>query len=210
MTPYIDKPTKPLTGFPSITVPPDLPLYRATSTDHSPWWFGSTGTQRFDLEPPDGTCYLAVDIETAVRERGRERLLNSGMMTTTQIAEMNVYELRLPTQVRVADTTDPKAVQFGANRELTTTEDYAVSCAWAQAFHVEGYRGMVYTSRFTSGTEWTSLAVFNRTGDARWPICGQLSGVDALLQSGLGYMIERPPRAAQADIVPPPPPLPKT
>lgn len=205
MTPSIGVPNRPLGGFPTIEATTDLPLYRSTATDRTPWWFGSDGSQRFDLNPPHGTCYLALDIETAVRERGRERLLSTGMLSPAFIAAMNVYELRLPSDITVANLTAPAAVRFGANRELATTEDYSVSCAWAVGLHAQGLGGIGYASRYTSAAEVNSLALFGDAGDAGWGWEQKLPGRMALVGAGLGDLIQEPPTLAQATIVAPPP-----
>ncbi|MCE5288655.1 MAG: RES domain-containing protein [Nocardiaceae bacterium] len=44
-------------------------LYRAHHRDFGVWWFASDTGGRFNLEATNGTCYLAVDEETALRER---------------------------------------------------------------------------------------------------------------------------------------------
>lgn len=207
MTPSIGLPGKPLAGFPEATVPTSTPLYRSTSAKNSPWWFGSDGSQRFDLEKPHGTCYLGTSIETAIRERGRERLLRTGILSPAFVADMNVYELRLPSAVRAANTSDRVAVRFGANRELGTVEDYAVSCGWAQALHAEGYEGVAYASRYTSGDQWNSLALFGAAGDAGWPFVQKLSGRMALVDAGLKDLIQEHPTMLQAPIKAAPPPL---
>lgn len=207
MTPSIGQPTKPLAGFPTVEVADDVPLYRSTSTTNSPWWFGSDGTQRFDVQPPHGTCYLAIDIETAVRERGRERLLRTGMLSPAFVAGMNIYELRLPATIRAADTTDKTAVKFGANRELAIVDDYSVSNGWAQAFHTEGYEGIAYASRYTSGGQWNALALFGAAGDAGWGHVQKLSGRMALVDGGLTALIQEHPTLLQAPLKAAPPPL---
>ncbi|WP_305091850.1 RES domain-containing protein [Prescottella sp. R16] len=44
------------------------PLLRGHRVANSPWWFASSGGGRFDLALPRGTCYLALDEATAIRE----------------------------------------------------------------------------------------------------------------------------------------------
>lgn len=44
-------------------------LYRAHHRGFGAWWFASDRQGRFNLDSPCGTCYLAIDEETALRER---------------------------------------------------------------------------------------------------------------------------------------------
>jgi hypothetical protein len=202
-------PIKPLTGFPHAKVTAERTLYRSTSTTNSPWWFGSDGTQRFDLPESDGTCYLAADIETAIRERGRETLLASGHLSPAFVSSTYVYELRLPSPVTLANTTGPSAVNFGANRELATVTDYTLSCAWAAGFHQAGFNGIAYASRFTSVPYWNAIALFGRAGEAKWAILRKLEGGEAVREAGMDGMLRRTPLTSQAEVVPPPPPRPR-
>lgn len=203
--PAIQAPSLPLERFPATKVNTDKALYRSTAANRTPWWFGSDGSQRFDLMEPMGTCYLAIDPETAIRERGRETLMATRKLTQAFLASMQVYELRLSSPKKLADTTSKRAVNFQANRELSVVTDYAISCAWAAGFHGAGFNGIAYASRFTSGARWNALAIFGPAGDAGWPYQRRLDGFDAAGEAGMSHMVLSPPTSGQVKILPPPP-----
>lgn len=48
-----------LTGFPAAAAPKRL--VRVCRAENGTWWFSSDGSGRFDLDPPEGTCYFAAD-----------------------------------------------------------------------------------------------------------------------------------------------------
>lgn len=58
-----------LAGFPAVA--PPKRLARVCRASEATWWFSSDGSGRFDLTPPEGTCYLAIDAYAAIREATR-------------------------------------------------------------------------------------------------------------------------------------------
>lgn len=58
-----------LSGFPAV--PPPARLVRVCRAARATWWFSADGSGRFDLNPPEGTCYLATDAYAAIREATR-------------------------------------------------------------------------------------------------------------------------------------------
>lgn len=48
-----------LTGFPWAH--PPATLHRVCRQENGTWWFSSDGSGRFDLGPPEGTCYFSTD-----------------------------------------------------------------------------------------------------------------------------------------------------
>jgi hypothetical protein len=62
------RPRGDLGGFPRWLLTKRTPLYRAHRAGTSPWWFACDTEGRFNLEFPAGTCYLAFDSVTALRE----------------------------------------------------------------------------------------------------------------------------------------------
>ncbi|NKZ80542.1 RES domain-containing protein [Rhodococcus hoagii] len=57
-----------LTGFPTWSLTTRRQLWRGHKAGNGPWWFASSGRGRFDLVEPRGTCYVAFDERTAIRE----------------------------------------------------------------------------------------------------------------------------------------------
>jgi hypothetical protein len=58
-----------LTGFPMTRSPQRL--HRVCRAGKGTWWFSSDLAGRFDLRPPEGTCYFATDANGAIREASR-------------------------------------------------------------------------------------------------------------------------------------------
>ena len=195
------------TSSPAITFPGsrDLTLFPTEEISHStvfyrfgdprgPWWFSSSDLAvkpgRFDLSTPLGTCYLALDIETALREKGRERVLATNTVMEDLLKDWRAFDLKLPVTVSAAQTTANAAASFGANRELSTADVPDVTHAWAEAFHAANLKGIAYASRFTSGGQWNSLALFDTAGvKASWPVVRTRGAAAAMRQAGLGHMI---------------------
>jgi hypothetical protein len=162
------RPTGSLEGFPSVVLGPQTGLFRAHSIHRGPWWFGSDGSGRFDLPAPRGTCYLALDPESAVRERLGPVLGSLSELPESALADVVVSSLALPRRWPVADVQSRRAAAFGVTRELETMVPYAVPQAWARALAQERFEGVRYGPRFTPGRA-SAVALFGEAGDAAWP-----------------------------------------
>ena len=111
-----------------------------------PWWFGNGGGGRFDLEAPQGTCYLALDLEGAVLEvLGPSR--SGAVVSETFFQEREIRRLALPSKRSVANVTSDRAAGFGITLELSTTLDYDLTRAWARAWLRCGLEGVLYWLR---------------------------------------------------------------
>jgi len=186
----LGKPPKDLTGFPAFDYPEGTPLYRAISAGKGPWWFSSSMDSRFDLPAPDGTCYLGVNLEAAIRERGGKRLLKLGHVNSGFVTAMNVAHLKLPAPVKAAATASAEAVRFGCNRELSTIPDYDLTQKWAAAFRRGGFGGITYPSRFTSGLETNAIALFGASGEQDYAVVEMLTGLQAMAVAGLSDLVD--------------------
>jgi hypothetical protein len=158
-----------LAGFPAYPVGADTDLFRAHGRDLGPWWFSNDAAGRFDLPAPRGTCYVALDPLSALRERLGPVLGGSQAVPEGLLVETVVSRLRLPAARDVADTQDRGAAAFGVTRELESTVPYAVPQAWARAFDEAGFGGVRYGPRFTPGDS-SALALFDAAGAAGWPV----------------------------------------
>lgn len=159
-----------ITGFPVRTLRRRRVLLRAHHRDFGAWWFASDTEGRFNLDPPNGTCYLAVDEETALRERLGPKVQRGG---------------------RVADTCHKLAAQFGMTREVATYtgREYRLTRLWANKFHEYGLRGVLYESRFTTVARANAFALFDTEGAKSWPEDPDpATGVDACRRAGLTVM----------------------
>lgn len=150
-----------LTGFPTAPVTGQA-WCRAHTVGRNPWWFSHDDSGRFDLTHPDGTCYLASSIETAVRERLGPTLGRANMISIDEADRMLVS--RLPAQGAAADTTDQQTTSFGVTRELSTITPYDLPRRWAAALHDTGHDGLVYWPRFSPGASHRALALFGAAG----------------------------------------------
>ena len=158
-----------LAGFPAYPVAEETDVFRAHGRDLGPWWFGNDGGGRFDLRSPRGTCYVALDPLSALRERLGPVLGGSPSVPEGLLEEAVVSRLRLPAEREVADAQDRRAAGFGVTREIETTVPYAVPQAWARAFDEEGFGGVRYGPRFTPG-DASALALFDDEGAKDWPV----------------------------------------
>jgi hypothetical protein len=193
-----------LTGFPAKEFAEGDELYRAVKVGKGPWWFGSDGSQRFDLKTPHGTCYTAENIETSVREKARRPLLAHGMIDPAFVDGMDVCELAPQSSGDYAETDSPRAISFGANRELSSCLDYGLTCSWAQAFHAAGLAGIHYGSRYTVGLA-NSLAIFGTAGEREgWYVARRLTGHRAMEEAGMLHLIAPRTKLRHADVVDPP------
>lgn len=150
-----------LDGFPTATVTD--PHFRAHSIGRSPWWFSHDGSGRFDLRPPDGTCYMASHVAAAVLERLGETLVRAGRVSGAEADRMEVS--RLPTDVVVADTTTNGATRFGLTRELGSVTPYDLPRRWASALRNAQKAGILYWPRFSLSPEHRGLALFGPAGE---------------------------------------------
>ena len=154
----------PFDTFPTIgTISPTR--YRAHNRAHSPWWFSADRSGRFDLTDGEGTCYLASDIETALRESFGPLLDPRQVISATAVRFRVVSEVELPLNLIFADLGNSRAVRFGAIREIATTTDYPLAGKWAAAFRKIPVDGIRYNGRFTSVSDPNSWALFGPAGE---------------------------------------------
>lgn len=159
---------KALNGFPRWTLKTGRTLYRAHSTGNGPWWFASAPGGRWDLAKPYGTVYLADSPEAALRERIGRVLSSRSRLTDVEVDASRVSELHVPDNVRLADLCSGKAADYAITREIHTMTPYAVTQAWAAAFHDAGMSGVRYDARFSTGRA-RAYAVFGDAGARWWP-----------------------------------------
>ena len=196
-------PPEELSGFPRWRLRPDFALRRAHGAGAAPWWFSSNLSGRFDLVAPFGTCYLATDVTSALRERFGHDLVEQGVVTFKAAAQTQVSTLHSPAGRWLADGCHDDAAAFGVTRELGTCAGYDLPQGWAGAFHRARFAGLRYQTRFSTGTRPNGVALFDAAGQRDWPIDpAPLSGVTACTDSGL--KVEHPPARRQVRIIDPP------
>ncbi|MFO1340362.1 MAG: RES family NAD+ phosphorylase [Burkholderiaceae bacterium] len=146
-----------------------LSRYPATE----PYW--SSGVYRFDPPDPDGaaafgTCYTAGSVEVAFAES----VIHESGRFANGCHEVPLAELTGRSVVRfacerrktlvLADLTGAALKALGLNNDISASDDYAASQAWAQAIHDASPRwdGIRYVSRQMN--KGFAYAVFERSG----------------------------------------------
>lgn len=190
--------------FPRTRLSPGTPWQRAHTVGNSPWWFSCDLSGRFDLISPQGTCYLASDLATALRERFGHDLVRQGVVTFQAAARTQVSTLHVSSARWLANTCTPAAANFGMTREIGTCPSYDLPQAWAAAFFDGGkHSGVRYQTRFSTGARPNAVALFDAAGQHDWPADPHpLPGVQACTQVGIA-VTHRPTRR-QVRIVQPP------
>lgn len=197
----LEPPSRSLYRFPGATLTTAKPLHRGHSTGNGPWWFASSGGGRFDLNPPRGTCYLAYDELTAIRETVGAALTTTGVISHAFSAGRQLSTLTVPHDHRLADTCADEAADFGLTRELASMTPYAIPQEWAAAFDAT-FAGLQYQTRFTTGPKPNAVGLFGQAGDAvAWPADPNPEPFTAAAQRN-GFTVVMPPRSVS--IVPPP------
>jgi hypothetical protein len=186
------RPPNDIAGFPVLQLRKGKVLFRAHKVGNGPWWFASDVGGRFNLDAPAGTCYLAVDGETALRERLGPDMVRPGMVSQTWADETIVSKVSVQRGGRVADTCHKDAPKYGMTREVATYTGarYALTRRWAKKFHEAGLRGVLYESRFTTIAEPNAFALFDSTGaKTSWPEDpSPVPGREACLHAGLSVL----------------------
>lgn len=136
------------------------PMFRTHAINQGPIHFGKTGLHRFDS--PDGSygvLYAGRDeycafIETFARAAG------STTITTTELKNRCVAELRAARPLRLVDLTQSGTLlRLGADARLFSG-DHASSQAWSKAFYDHPFKidGLLYPSRLDPARH--ALALF--------------------------------------------------
>lgn len=192
----LEAPPEDLDGFPRLRLGPHEPVYRLCRRSYGPWWFGSSGAGRFDLEPPRGTCYLAADPLAALVEAigpGRR----GGAIAAELLADRELHRLHVPRPAVLADTTAGHAAAFGVTSELSTIVPYELPRRWAAVFDARGFDGLAAWLRHPPERA-LGIALFGPAGELRgWPT-GQAEPIGedlaARLTETYGIRVLRRPR----------------
>ncbi|HUP23900.1 MAG TPA: RES domain-containing protein [Thermoanaerobaculia bacterium] len=156
------EPPSDLGGFPGSLVPGHL--LRVCRKERATWWFSSDGSGRFDLAPPEGTCYLATDAYAAVREASRLGPVTPGWVLARELRTVSPPD---PT-ARLAATTRQAAGRFGLTTELATILPYDLPRRWAVAFRRRGFAGIRHELRHDQRARPSGIALFGSAGAPAW------------------------------------------
>ena len=149
-----------LSGFPAVA--PPKRLVRVCRAGRATWWFSADGSGRFDLHPPEGTCYFATDAYAAIREATR-----LGPVSTAWVADRELRRVSPPDPTaRLAATTRQAAGRYGVTTELATVIPYDLSRRWAAAFRAERFDGIRHQLRHDQRARPSGIALFGPAGAA--------------------------------------------
>lgn len=186
--PHLREPGQDLTHFPRTRLAGGTTVFRCHSADNGPWWFASRPDDepggRFDLQAPHGTCYVALDDQTAVLERFGPQIHRQGVVFEEAARGARISALKLPEDVDAADTADRRAAAW-VTRELMAGGDYRLTQRWAAAFFRAGCTGIRYQSRFATGHDQFAVALFGEQGTRPWPQGVPAEVVEVLEQAGI-------------------------
>jgi hypothetical protein len=160
-------PPESLEGFPAYLLLQNQRLYRIHRADREPWWFTSKGKMRFDLQEPNGTCYLAEDPVAAFVEVFQEWM--DSFVPEHEINTRLLATLFPPRDLVIADCTSPRAARFGLTAEIHSVSDRSLTQPWAAAFMKTGFAGVRYFARHDPSQTHVAIALFGRAGAASWP-----------------------------------------
>ncbi|WP_210481101.1 RES family NAD+ phosphorylase [Naasia sp. SYSU D00948] len=161
-------------------------MYRAHSVTRSAWWFDNGPSGRFNLSGPRGTCYTATKVETAVREKVRDEISSSGVVSKAFAESFAVSVITAPVRYKCAAVSSARAVAFNVVRALVTMDDYSVPQAWAKSFETNQFEGVYYGSAYTTGAA-SALALFGDAGaaGAGFTAALHMEGPDACAAAGM-------------------------
>lgn len=174
-------------------------IFRAHSPHRSAWWFDNGAHGRFNLHGERGTCYAATRVRTAVREKLRDQISASGVVSRTLADSFVVSVITTPSDRRCAAVSSARAVDYGIVRELVTRADYGIPQQWAQAFDANGFDGVFYGSAYTTRAA-SAIALFGAAGSAPgYAERHHMSGAEACQVSGI--TVVGPPPADALTII---------
>ena len=175
-------------------------LYRAHSVSRDAWWFDNSPYGRFNLSDPRGTCYAATKAETAVREKVRDEVSTSGVVSRAFASSFTVSLISAPVHYKCASVSAAHAVDFGIVRELVTMDDYSIPQQWAEALEANTFEGIYYASAYTTGGP-TALALFGNKGapGPRFMAAQHMAGPDACEAAGM--VVAGPPALKSLTII---------
>lgn len=123
---------------------------------------------RFDLTPPNGTCYLAEEDQGAFVEVFQDWM--GSILPAAEVWTRRVSTLSVPRTLRLADCTNSQALAFGVTAEIHSSPDRELTQAWGAAFALAGFDGVRFFVRHDPAQQHAGIAVFGPVGEAAWPI----------------------------------------
>ena len=153
-----------LARFPLSTLRGDREIFRIHRSGRDPWWFSVDGSGRFDpVGSGMGACYFAGQPLVAWIEVFRKRML----LAEDEVRARSLYSVRLGRDLRLADVTSRRALQFGITASLGSGEEYTGSHAFAAEAVAAGFAGVRYLVRHDPAQKSFGYALFGEPGTGR-------------------------------------------
>ena len=186
--------------FPKKTIASGTAMFRAHRADRSAWWFDSSVHGRFTLSHPRGTCCTATRAETAVREKVRDEVGSTGVVSRVFAESFVLSVVSIPAEHTCAAVSSSRAERFGVVRDLVTTGDYGLTQSWAGTFASNGFDGVFYGSAYTTGRA-SAMALFGDEGapGGGFTAAVHLRGPQACEAAGM--TVVGPPRLSALTVV---------
>jgi hypothetical protein len=147
--------------FPETGLAARTTIYRSHAAGLGAWWFSSNGGGRFDLTGSEGTCYTAeTELITLL-----EAWSGIYVIPRPELVKRDISTVIVRRDLRLADATSNRAIQFGLTSEMFTTTDYPLTQQWAKALHEAGFDGIRYWARHDLKHVDACIAVFAASGD---------------------------------------------
>jgi RES domain-containing protein len=169
-----------LARFPRRTLRSDAELYRIHRRTRGPWWFSSDGAGRFD---PIGTCLGACYLATRPLGAWVEVFRREMQLSERTVRDRALFTVGLGSDLRLADLTSRRALQFGVTASLGANEDYAASHEFAARAVEAGFAGIRYVLRHDPAQKLNGIALFGDPADSAGP--AQATGADAPIPQAL-------------------------
>jgi hypothetical protein len=155
-----------LERFPRRTLRADHEIYRIhrfrRPSGNTRWWFSFDGTGRFDpVGTGKGTCYFAERPLGAWVEVYRRQML----LAEAAVSDRWLMSVRVGRDLRLADLTSRRALQFGVTASLGANEQYDASQAFAADALGAGFAGIRYLVRHDPAQKLYGIALFGEAGE---------------------------------------------
>lgn len=137
----------------------------------SPWFFAAmpagfdmdAAAGRFDLPLPDGACYLATSIDSAVLEALQG--FGEGLLPESELRARACAEVHVPDAAPgAADLTDRMARGVGVTQALWAGPDRSRTQRWAAALRRAGWQALHVGVQHDPTGKLRSVALFDRAG----------------------------------------------
>jgi hypothetical protein len=155
-----------LQRFPQRTLRADREIYRIHRfqrlSGNTGWWFSFDGTGRFDpVGTGKGSCYFAERPLGAWVEVYRRQML----LAEAAVTDRWLMSVRVGRDLRLADLTSRRALEFGVTASLGANEQYDASQAFAADALGAGFAGIRYMVRHDPAQKLYGLALFGEAGE---------------------------------------------